>query len=410
VETPSRSLSLELLVAAALAAALAGCQPRAPAELPPVPAAVARAPALAYSLPVPTDELSNPEVSQQALAEAAPKSVLGDALAAEGLSQESIPADFNRSLLDLQSGETLELLADIPIARTDFGVRMAFSPSSDVLLHNGGGLLIQRFDLVQNQALPALTGIEVYSPFTISVSPDGSAIVADDGNQMHIWSSGSGEQLNSLVLPPVGARVSAGFYADEYFFAADTSGNVLVWDPHSWGEIGRFSYPGRIDTGILFPDGEKIALQDRTRSEIAILDLEGTRLGSLPINGDSDLLLSISPNGDRFLLHVDYGYPTEGIRIVDLASGEALLDLPLLNFRQFAVSSDWSLLAAVGVQNELHLYRLPEGQLLLAQPLGVARTLGINMSGDMANLAFYVFKGGNAGAAIQVWGRATSSH
>ena len=409
METPSRSLSLELLVAAALAAALAGCQPRAPAELPPVPAAVARAPALSYALPVPTAVSSRPEVSQPALTEAEPKSVPGEAPAAEVPSDESTPAAPIRSLLELTSGETLQLLADIPIARTDFGVRMTFSPSSDVLLHNGGGLLIQRFDLVQNQPLPALTGIEVFSPFTISVSPDGSAIVADDGNQMHIWSSGSGEQLNSLVLPPVGARVSAGFYADEYFFAADTSGNVLVWDPHSWGEIGRFSYPGRIDTGILFPDGEKIALQDRTRSEIAILDLEGTRLGSLPINGDSDLLLSISPSGDRFLLHVDYGYPTEGIRIVDLASGEALLDLPLLNFRQFAVSSEWSLLAAVGVKNELRLYHLPEGQLLLAQPLGVARTLGISMSGDTAYLALYVFKAGNAGAAIQVWGRGTSS-
>jgi WD40 repeat protein len=393
------------LVAAGLSFALGGCQESSPAEVPPVPAAVARAPALSYALPVPTAVSSVPEVAQSELAEAAPKSVPGDVAPAEARSDESITAAFNRSLLDLQPGENLQLVADMPIVRTDFGVRMAFSPSSDVLLHNGAGLLIQRFDLVQNQPLPALTGIEVFSPFTISVSPDGSAIVADDGSQMHIWSSDSGEQLNSLVLPPVGARIAAGFHSDEFFFAADTSGNVLVWDSHSWGEIGRFSYPGGIDTGILFPDGERIALQDSNRSEIAILDLEGTQLGSLPINGDNDLLLSISPGGDRFLLHVDYGYPTEGIRIVDVASGETLLDLPLLNFRQFAVSSDWSLLAAVGVQNELRLYRLPDGELLLAQPLGVARTLGISMSGDAAYLALYVFKAGNAGAAIQVWGR-----
>ncbi|MEK6588041.1 MAG: hypothetical protein AABY97_04275, partial [Chloroflexota bacterium] len=149
-------------------------------------------------------------------------------------------------------------------------------------------------------------------------------------------------------------------------------------------------------------------LQDRRQQEIGIFDLQGTRLGTIPIERENDLLLSISPNGDRFLLHVDYGFPTEGIRIVDVASGEALLDLPLLNFRQFAVSSDWSLLAAVGVQNELRLYRLPGGELLLAQPLGVARTLGVSMSPNGAYLAFYVFKGGDQGAAIQVWGRGSS--
>ena len=392
-----RTLLPIALTAAALA--LIGCAKPELAAIPTAPAAVAQAaiapptvlPAASAPLPI-TAATQRVALPIQALP-----------------SQEAeLTPPAGRSLLDIQPDETLQLLADIPIPRTDFGVRMAFSPSSDVLLHNGAGLLIQRFDLVRNQPLPALTGIEVFSPFTISVSPDGSVIVADDGSQMHIWSSGSGEQLNSLLLPPIGARVTAGFHADEFFFAADTSGNVLVWDPHNWGEIGRFSYPGRIASGVLFPDGKKIALQDQTKSEIAILDLQGIRLGRVPIEGDNDRLLSISPAGDRFLLHVGYGYPTEGVRIIEVETGQTVLDLPLLNFRQFAVSSDWSLLAAVGVQNELRLYRLPGGELLLAQPLGVARTLGVSMSPNGAYLAFYVFKGGDQGAAIQVWGRGSS--
>jgi WD40 repeat protein len=392
-------------VAAVLAAALAGCQPDPPAELPPVPAVVARAPALSYSLPVPTAASSRPEVSQPSLADAPPKSVPGDAPIEEPPSVESQAAAFDRSLLDVQPGETLQLLDEISIARTDFGVRVAFSPASDVLLHNGNGLRIARFDLVLGEPMNDLTGFENFSPFTISVSPDGSAVVAEDGSQMRVWGSASGEPVTSLELPPVSGVITAGFHANGYFFAADLHGNVLLWDPRSWGEISGFSYPGLIEAAVLFPDGSAIALQDRRKREIGIFDLQGTRLATIPVKHENDLLLSISPSGDRFLLHVDYGYPTEGIRIVEVSSGQTLLELPLLNFRYFAVSSDWSLLAAVGVQNELRLYRLPEGDMLLAQPLEVARTLGLSMSGDTAYLALYVFKAGNAGAAIQVWGR-----
>ena len=405
MEIPSRKFSLGLLVAVGLVAALAGCQQRSPAELPAVPAAVARAPALSYALPAPTADSSRPQVPQPELAEAAPKSVPGNAPSAETPSAESLPAAFNRSLLDVRPGETLQLLDDLSIARTDFGVRVAFSPDSDVILHNGNGLLIQQFDLAQGEPLQDLTGFELFSPWTISVSLDGSTVVADDVSQFRVWKVDSGAQVSSLDLPPVSGVMAAGFHADEFFFAADLHGNVILWDPHSWGEISRFNYPGLIEAAVLFPDGSAIALQDRRKREIGIFDLQGTRLGTIPIERENDLLLSISPSGDRFLLHVDYGYPTEGIRIVEVSSGQTLLELPLLNFRYFAVSSDWSLLAAVGVQNELRLYRLPEGDLLLAQPLEVARTLGISMSGDAAYLALYVFKSGNAGAAIQVWGR-----
>ena len=382
---------------ATTAIALVGCAQPGPATIPTAPAAVAQAAvALAPVLPAATSAVLAPTPVPQvaSLPTAAPAEQPG----------EAAPTS-SRSLFDLLPGESLKLLEDIPIARTDFGVRVAFSPDSDVVLHNGNGLVIQQFDLAQSEPLQDLIGFELFSPFTISVSSDGSTVVADDVSQLHVWSVASGERVDSLALPPVSGVMTAGFHADEFFFAADFHGNVILWDPHGWGEISRFTHPGQIDAAVLFPDGSAIALQDRRQREIGIFDLQGTRLGTIPIEHENDLLLSISPAGDRFLLHVDYGYPTEGIRIIDVASGETLLDLPLLNFRQFAVSSDWSLLAAVGVQNELRLYRLPDGLLLLAQPLEVARTLGISMSGDAAYLAFYVFKSGNAGAAIQVWGR-----
>jgi len=393
VGTPKSTLSVSLLAAVVLVSC---AQPR-PAGIPTAPAVVAQAAvALATALPADTAAPLPPTP--------APPVSKGPIAASVEQPPEPAPPP-SRSLLDLQLGEILQLLEEIPIARTDYGVRVAFSPDSDVVLHNGNGLMIQQFDLARGVPLQNLIGFEMFSPWTISVSTDGSTVVADDVSRLRVWSLDSGEQLGSLDLPPVSGVVSAGFYADEFFFAADLHGNVMLWDPNGWGEIYSFNYPGLIDAAVLFPDGSAIALQDRRQQEIGIFDLQGTRLGTIPIEHENDLLLSVSPAGDRLLVYVDYGYATEGIRIIDVASGESLLDLPLLNFRQFAVSSDWSLLAAVGVQNELRLYRLPDGQLLLAQPLEVARTLGISMSGNAAYLALYVFKSGNAGAAIQVWGR-----
>ncbi|HEY4667567.1 MAG TPA: WD40 repeat domain-containing protein [Anaerolineales bacterium] len=392
---PKLALNVPLVTAAALA--LVSCAQPRPAGIPTAPAVIAQAAgALATVLPAATSAPFSPTESRPAAALPT---------AAPAVRPPEPAPSPSRSLFDLAPGETLELLREIPIARTDFGVRVAFSPVSDVLLHNGNGMRIEQFDLVRGEPLGELTGFEDFPPFTISVSPDGSAVLADDGPEIQVWLSATGEQVAALALAPFSMVINAGFLSDGLFFAVDSNGIGAIWDPGSWGEIYRFNNPGWITAAVPFPDGSALALQDTRKQEISILDLTGNRLGAVPLARAEDRLLSISPTGDRFLLHVDYGYPTEGIRIVDVASGETLLDLPMLNFRQFAVSNDWSLLAAVGVQNELRLYRLPDGQLLLAQPLEVARTLGISMSGDAAYLAFYVFKSGNAGAAIQVWGR-----
>lgn len=393
--TPKSILTISFLVVAANA--LVGCAQPPQAAIPTAPAAVARA-AIELATVLPAGPAAPLPPTP-----AAPVGALPTAASADQRLEPAPPR--SRSLLDLAPGEAIELLEEIAIARTDFGVRVAFSPDSRVVLHNGNGLRIERFGLAGAQPERDLTGFDYFSPFTISVSPDGLAVVADDGPEFQVWRTDSGEQVASLALAPFSLVANAGFDPNGLFYAVDSDGNVATWDPNGWGEISRFNHPGPIVAALLFPDGSAIALQDQRRQEIGIFDLKGNDLGSVPIAREDDRLLSISPAGDRFLLHVDYGFPTEGIRIVDVASGEALLDLPLLNFRQFAVTSDWRLLAAVGVQNELRLYRLPEGQLLLAQPLGVARTLGISMSSDAAYLAFYVFKSGNAGAAIQVWGR-----
>lgn len=105
------------------------------------------------------------------------------------------------------------------------------------------------------------------------------------------------------------------------------------------------------------------------------------------------------------MLHVNQGLPSEGIKILSVETGEPELELPLLNYRYFAISNGWDLLAAMNVFNRLRIYSLPDGELLLDQELeGVVRTLGLTMSPSGSHLATYVLKGPGEGGAIQIWG------
>jgi hypothetical protein len=318
---------------------------------------------------------------------------------------EVLSRPIDRTLAGLEPGQQLQLLEEIPIPRIDFGIRLAFSPVGEVLLHTGTGLRIAQFDLATSQPISELTGFEFMSPLTISISPDGASVAADDGAQVRVWDSASGQLLGALNLPPVSALANAGFHADGLYFTVDFNGNVVIWDPRSWNETTRFSHPGRIESGILFPGGDAIALQDRDQNRISIYDLTGAEIGVTSFVGENARMLSVSPNGDRFLLHVDYGLPTERVEVVSADTGESMLNLPLLNFRRFAVSSDWSLLAAIGVMNELRLFELPGGSLLLSQQLGVRQTLGLEISPSGNYLGLIARSDQNGDGIIQVWGR-----
>ena len=232
-------------------------------------------------------------------------------------SQSQAPVDDSPQL----GAGMLHLEAEIPIVRSDFGVRFAFSPGDDVLLHSGAGMQIQRVDWENSQNLNKFIGFENYPPITISLSPDGSSIVADDGPMIRVWDSQSGAPVEQLQLSPLSTIIDAGFQGEDVYFAVDFYGNVALWDSNSWGEISRFSSPGRIDSGLLFPSGQAVALQDRDRREILILDLEGQNIGSVPLRDQFAEMLYGSPAAARIMLHVNRGLPSEGIKILSVATG-----------------------------------------------------------------------------------------
>ncbi len=314
--------------------------------------------------------------------------------------------DVPESEPQISLGSTeLQLQAEIPISRSDFGVRFAFSPTGDTLLHSGSGLQIQRFGWDSESNLGDINGFENFPPFTISLSADGSTIVADDGPLIRVWDSSSGDAIGQLELAPFSTIIDAGFQSDDLYFAVDYFGNVALWDPNGWGEISRFSAPGRIDSGLLLPGGQAVALQDRDRNEILIFNLDGEQTGSIPIEDQFAELLFGSPEADRILLHVNRGLPSEGIKIISMETGATELNIRMLNYRYFAVSTSWDRLAAMDVFNRLRIYSLPDGELLLEQELpGVIRTLGLAMSPGASHLAAYVLKDSGKGGAIQIWG------
>ncbi|MFQ5942105.1 MAG: hypothetical protein ACE5JF_00995 [Anaerolineales bacterium] len=390
-------MEIRFAVILLLSGAITGCasdQASALATIPAAPAAIASI--AAETLPL--------EVrSTQAPIEPLPTSPILTEPTTPFLPEPSAPIPSESPGL-LGAGE-LHLQVEIPIVRSDFGVRFAFSPTEEVLLHSGSGLQIQRVDWGNSQSLDAITGFENFPPITISLSPDGSTIVADDGPLIRVWDLQSGAPIEQLQLSPISTIIDAGFQADDVYFAVDFYGNVALWDPNGWDEITRFSSPGRIDSGLLFPGGQSVALQDRNRNEILILDLSGQSLGSVPIQDQFANLLFGSPQADRILMHINRGLPSEGVKIISVETGEPELELPLLNYRYFAVSNGWEVLAAMDVFNRLRIYSLPDGELLLEQELeGVVRTLGLTMSPSATHLAAYVLKGPGEGGAIQVWG------
>jgi hypothetical protein len=222
---------------------------------------------------------------------------------------------------------------------------------------------------------------------------------------IRVWDSLSGAPIEQLQLSPMSTIIDAGFQAEDVYFAVDFHANVVLWDSNGWGEISRFSSPGRIDSGLLFPSGQAVALQDRNRSEILILNLKGENIGTVPLRDQYAQMLYGSPAADRIMLHVNRGLPSEGIKILSVETGGLELEIPMLNYRYFAISSEWDLLAAMDVFNRLRIYSLPEGNLLLEQELeGVVRTLGLAMAPSGSHLAAYVLKESGEGRAIQIWG------
>jgi len=314
------------------------------------------------------------------------------------------PTAPSRALRDLGPGETLQLLAEFRIPRSDLGVRMVFSTVRPVLYHTGVRREIQGFDFEVERMVFQIQGFQD-SPQALAVSAEGDSIVAGDGPALGIWDLSTLERIGSLQMPGIFVPLNAGFVANVAFYADDESGNIALWETDHWQELAHFAYRGRSDGAFVLPGAEAVVMLIRDQHELRVVDWTGQLIRAIPIDAQPWRLHGISPQGDQAVLHVDVGLGSEGVLITDLAEGGSAIRLPLLNVRAIAVSSDWRTLAIADVAEVVRLFDPHTGAQYHTQPLEAFQIHGLAISPDGAHLAVYLLREGEEGGWIQIWGR-----
>jgi WD40 repeat protein len=310
----------------------------------------------------------------------------------------------SRALRDVGSQEALVRVAEFPVPRIGFAVRMVFSPNEPVLYHTGVGLEIQGFDFGVAQVVFRIRGF-AGNPLILQVSPQGDRIAAEDGSTVAVWDLASSEQVGSMQMSTLLSPLSGGFVGSEYFYADDEGGNLALWETSRWEPVERLSYAGRSDGSYVLPDTESVAMVLRGRREISIMDWSGMPIRTVPLAAEPWRLLSISPLGDQAALHVDVGKGTEGVLITDLGEGGAALRIPLLNIGATAMSPDWRTLAVTDGKEILRLFDPATGAQFYSQQLEAFQVKGLAFSPDGSLLAVHFLRADSTSGWIQIWGR-----
>ena len=316
----------------------------------------------------------------------------------------STPTPPSRSLRDLVPGEALRLLSEFHIPRSDFAVRMVFSPVRPVLYHTGVRRQIEGYDFESEQMAFQIQGFQD-DPLALVVSAEGDLILAGDGPALGIWDPATSERVSSLQMPGIFVPVNAGFVANQALYADDESGNIALWETAHWQELAHFAYRGRSDGAFVLPGAEAVVMLIRDQRELRVVGWTGQLIRAIPIDAQPWRLHGIAPQGDRAVLHVDVGLGSEGVLITELAEGGTAIRFPLLNIRAIAVSSDWRTLAIADGSEMLRLIDPSSGEQYYTQPLEAFQIHGLAISPDGALLGINLLQEGEDGGVIQIWGR-----
>lgn len=311
----------------------------------------------------------------------------------------------SHALRDLMPDEALTLVAEFPTYYSNYGVRMAFSPTQPILYHNGAALSIEGFDFEAGEVVFQLPGFTGYSPFLVIVSDDDRLLAAENGTELGIWELATGEKLATLRITEVFSPFYAGFLGLNAFWAADYTGNVALWETTHWQEIARLDHWGNFDAVSVLPNFEAVAMLDRRNNELLIVDWKNEPLRSVPIGAQWSQLLAVSPKGHRALVHVDLGLYTEGVQLVNLETAEVSAFWPTQRAEVFAVSADWRLLAIAQRNGQVRFADPETLEELYAQKLESLQIRGLAISPDGNYLGVYLLKEGTKGGWIQIWAR-----
>lgn len=224
-------------------------------------------------------------------------------------------------LIDVASGTVLENLSNQPISDS------FMTMTSDGTLAAIGGIdgqdnnedgyadsVIRVWDIDAGSVLYTLTNDDNDIFHSIAFSPDGTKLIANDGDLFRMWDATTGEELLSLENPSdFDEDGPVGFTPDgTQFFKTDSAENLILHDSATGEIVQSFDHGDSEVTTVAFaPDG-KTAVTGSESVNGPTVRLWNVETGALVSEQAFDLTLVIdavafSPDGSQFVsLENDY--------------------------------------------------------------------------------------------------------
>lgn len=179
---------------------------------------------------------------------------------------------------------------------------IAFHPQETTLASAGEDGTVRLWNPLEGSQLAVLKGHRG-SVHTVAFAPDGTQL-ASGGADMSIklWDSTTGEVVQTLSGHAEEVTCLA-FSPEGRHLASASYGEVKLWQLAGGKEVASFVWPGETSTVDFAPDGQTLAVVDKGRPTIKILDamsLSEIETSKLEGHQDTPHAASFSPDG-RYL-------------------------------------------------------------------------------------------------------------
>jgi WD40 repeat protein len=264
---------------------------------------------------------------------------------------------------------------------------VALSPDGRFLAAPGVDGSVGIWDLATNPTIPMRKFVGAVQG--VDFSPDGRRLVGwwthrpDEGGdtQFRIWDLADGRELVARSLPQGGVLLRAFFSPDGQRLAAHSGrlpGGVTVWDATSGQEIFHLKQPLSADV-TFSADGQQLVILGEP--ELTVWDLRTRRqLIAWKIEAFGGIV-ACSPDGSQVAVAT-----LKKMRILNLATGQPILEFPIDGADRLTFSPDGRRLIALG-QTAVNVWNLKTGESLLRIPCVSPEHGWVTLSGNGKRLA-----------------------
>jgi len=201
-------------------------------------------------------------------------------------------------------------------------------------------------------------------------SPDGELVATGSHQSVKVWKTGDGNPaapalkverpVRSMAISPDGRFLAAGF---------DSGPTVMIWDLSDGHlartvAVGEEHLSGGVDAVILSPDGKYLVASRREYASVWALET-GKMVGEPAKHNamqSADKTLAVSSKG-KFLVTAPFG--REKVVVSDMATGQAIFNLPITEMVSALVFSDDERYLAVATQDKIAtVWQLEDGKMI----------------------------------------------